>query len=451
MKKRSKWIMLGVVVAAVGILYVYADMQAAIPVETATVSRGRVRAWVEDRAMTTLPFVHKITMPQDGRILPIVLEAGEAVAKGQVVAVMEQSDLNTALAIAEARVAEIESQIAVNQYDQIEKTGMVEAEALIAAMQAVGKSADELIATNEKELQYSMWVVDMEKRLVEQKASSQEKLQRARRDYGQAASELASAQFISKAVWAVNTAVELFPKYIRELLSVRHLKTDVLTHRLDLARGERELAARRLKRAILKSPVDGIVLRRFSKNEEYLPAGTLLLEIGNMDDLEVTADILSQEVVAVRPGNPVEIYGPAIGESPLNGTVARVKPAGFTKVSSLGVDQQRVAVVIKLPEGAQAQLKEQGRALGLAYRVQVRIYTDEKKDVLKVPRTALFRGAQEQWQLFAVRNGRAVIVPVTLGILNDNEAEITSGLKEGETIIKAPPEALKSNDRVTPL
>ncbi len=232
---------------------------------------------------------------------------------------------------------------------------------------------------------------------------------------------------------------------------MKHLETDVLTHRLELARGERELAARRLDRAILKSPVDGIVLQRFSKNEEYLPAGTLLMEIGNLDDLEVTADILSQDVTAVRPGNPVEIYGAAIGEPPLLGAVARIKPAGFTKVSSLGVDQQRVAVVIALPEGVRTQLKERGRILGLAYRVQVRIYTDEKKDVLKVPRTALFRGEQEQWRIFAVRKGKAVSVPVTLGILNDNEAEITSGLNEGETIIAVPSKALKSGDRVQPL
>lgn len=446
MKKRIEWIIVGVVVVAGAILYAYADMQAGTQVKAARVSRGRVRAWVEDRAMTTLPLVYKITMPQAGRILPIVLKEGDAVSKGQVVARMEDTDLKTALAMAQAQVAVIESQIAVNQYHQMEKTGMVESRELIAAMNAVAKAADELIRTNKAAVKYSGWLVDVEKKLVKQNASSQEKLRSAQRDYSQADSAVASARFTSKAMWAITTAVTLLPKYIQERLSMKGLETEVLRHRLDLARGERELAERRLERASLKSPVDGIVLRRYIKNKEYLAAGTLLMEIGNLDDLEVTADILSQDVVAVRPGNPVDIYGPAIGDPCLQGTVSHVKPAGFTKVSSLGVEQQRVAVVISLNKSACQKLKERGRILGLDYRVHVRIYTNERKDVLKVPRTAVFRGAANRWQVFAVRNGKAVSVPVTLGLLNDDEAEIASGLKEGETIIAVPPKALKSGE-----
>lgn len=451
MKKNMKWIIVGIVVVIIGIFYAYADMRSGIPVQTASVKRGDIRAWVEDRAMTTLPLTHKITMPQDGRILPITLEAGSEVSKDQVVARIEESDLKTALAMAEARIAEVESEIAVNQYDQVERTAMVESEQLIAAMVAVGHAADELIQANEVELKYSSWLVDMERKLVEQRASSLEKLRRVERDCSQANSAVASSQFTSKAVWAIATAVGLLPKYIQERLQMKRLQTEVLNRQLDLARGERDLAARRLERAVLKSPIDGRVLRRFIQNEEHLAAGTLLMEIGNLDDMEVTADILSQDVVEVRPGNAVDIYGPAIGQPPIRGTVSRVKPAGFTKVSSLGVEQQRVAVVIAFKEGAREMLKERRRTLGLGYRVSARIYTNEEKDVLKVPRTALLREAGDRWQVFAVRNGKAVSVPVTLGILNDNEAEVKSGVKEGETIIAVPPKALKGGDRVQPL
>ncbi len=100
--------------------------------------------------------------------------------------------------------------------------------------------------------------------------------------------------------------------------------------------------------------------------------------------------------------------------------------------------------------GALKRLEESGRTLGLTYRVRTRIYTDVKKDILKVPRTALFRGAGNQWQVFSVKNGKADLVPVTLGIVNDEESEIKAGLKEGETIIVAPPKALRSGDRVKP-
>jgi HlyD family secretion protein len=450
MKKKIKWIILGVVIAVAVVSYAYTAMQSGIPVQTAMAGKGDICAWVEDRAMTTLPLVYKITMPQDGRIQPIVLEAGHAVSKGQVVAQMDLADLKTALALADTRVAEIEAQIVINTYDKIENTSLVESKQVTAALKAAGKASDELVRTNEAELKYSEWLLDMEKKLVQERASSKEKLRRAQRDYGQADSSVASARFMSKATWAITAAVELLPKYIQERLSLKHLETDVLNHRLAGARAEREMAERRLKRATMQSPVDGIVLRRLVKNEEYLPAGTLLMEIGDTRKLQVTADILSQDVVMVRPGNVVDIYGPSIGDSPIRGTVLNIKPAGFTKVSSLGVDQQRVPVDIAFDKDALESLKQKGRTLGLAYRVRVRIYTEEKKDVLKVSRTALFRGAGDQWQVFTVKSGKAAIMSVTLGIMNDNEAEITGGISKGDAVIVAPPKALRNGDRVKP-
>ena len=400
--------------------------------------------------MTTLPLVHKITMPQDGRILPITLEAGHAVSKGQVVARMDRADFQSTLELSEAEIKEIQAQIEVNAYNKIEDTALVESKKLIAALDATGKASNELVRTNEAELKYADWLVKMEEKLVRQRASSKDKLERARRDYGQAESQLASARFMSRATWAIAAVVDLFPRYVRELLGRKQLEGNVLAQQLAGVRAARELAARRLERATIKSPVDGIILRRLMKNEAYLPAGTLLMEIGVMDDLQVTADILSQDVVSVRPGNPVDIYGPSVGPTPIRGKVERVKPAGFTKVSSLGVDQQRVPVVISFDAESLKKWEEKGRFLGLAYRVRVRIYTEEKADVLKIPRTALFRGGEKAWQVFSIQNGKAVRVPVKPGIINDSEAEVTEGLEAGDPVVVAPPKSLKGGDRVSP-
>ena len=450
MKKSIKWIIPGVVVGVAVVFYAYTAMQSGVSVRTAKVEKGHIRAWVEDRAMTTLPLVHKITMPRDGRILPITLEAGHAVSKGQVVAQMDTADLKTALAMADARIAEIQAQIAINKYNKIENTSLVESKQVIAALEAAGKASNEMVRTNEAELKYSEWILGMEKKLVKEQATSKENVRRAQRDYGQAESAVAFARFMSKATWAFAATAELLPKYIHERLGLKLLETDVLNHQLAGARADREMAARRLERANMASPVDGMVLRRLVKNEAYLRAGTLLMEIGDMTRLEVTANLLSQDVVTVQPGNPVDLYGTAIGVAPIRGAVSRIKPAGFTKVSSLGVDQQRVPVVIAFDKDTREGLKQKGRTIGLAYRVRARIYTEEKKDVLKVPRTALFRGADNQWQVFSVKNGKAALVPVTLGIVNDEEAAITGGLSDGDTIIVAPPKALRNGDRVKP-
>ena len=108
------------------------------------------------------------------------------------------------------------------------------------------------------------------------------------------------------------------------------------------------------------------------------------------------------------------------------------------------------ATLYTFDKGVLEDLKQKGRTLGLAYRVRARIYTEEKKDVLKVPRTALFRGGNNQWQVFSVKKGKAALVPVALGIVNDEEAAITRGLSDGDTIIVAPPKALRNGDRVKP-
>ena len=243
-------------------------------------------------------------MPQDGRILPITIEAGQAVSKGQVLAQMDAADFQSALELAEAEIKEIEAQIAVNAYDKIENTALVESKKLIAALDATGKASNALVRTNEAEQKYARWLVEMEEKLVKQRASSKEKLQRAQRDYGQAESQVASARFMSRATWAIAAVVDLFPRYVQELLGRKHLEGAVLRQRLAGARAARDLATRSLQRATMKSPVDGMVLRRLVKNEAYLAAGTLLLEIGVMGDLAVTADILSQDVVTVRPRQP---------------------------------------------------------------------------------------------------------------------------------------------------
>jgi len=448
MKKRIQWVILIAVVAVGVLLYGYAEMQSGVPVRTVVVNKGNIRAWVEARAMTTLPNIYRITLPQDGRILPIDLDAGHSVSKGQVVAQMDMADFKTALALADATVAEMEARMALNAYTRIEDTALVESKQVIDAMKAAGKAADELVRTNEAELTYSKWLLEMEEKLVKERASSQEKVQRAQRDYGQADSSLASSRFVSKALWAITAAVELLPKYIQERLELKGLEKGVMTQRLAQARAQQDLAARQLKRATIDSPMDGMVLRRMVKDEEYLQAGTLLMEIGDLRELEVTANILSEDVVTVRPGNGVDIYGPSIGDLPIRGTVSRIKPAGFTEVSSLGVDQQRVPVIIAFDPEARKQLEERGRSLGLAYRVRVRIYTHEKSDVLKVPRNALFRGAGDQWGLFTVEAGKAVLTSVRLGIVNDDEAEVAGGLKSGDTVILVPPKALKSGDRI---
>jgi HlyD family secretion protein len=185
------------------------------------------------------------------------------------------------------------------------------------------------------------------------------------------------------------------------------------------------------------SPVSGRVLRIVNESAGVVPSGTPLAEVGDPDRLEVVVDLLSADAVRVKAGQRViiEAWG---GEQPLAGEVRRVEPFGFTKVSALGIEEQRVNVVVDIQDA-----RERWQRLGHGYRVEPRIVLWEATDVLRVPLSALFRQG-DRWAVFVERDGRAELRPVEIGQGNGLEAEVRSGLAAGERVVLHP------GDRISP-
>ena len=214
------------------------------------------------------------------------------------------------------------------------------------------------------------------------------------------------------------------------------------------AEGELQLARARLAapstsgRAVdVIAPIDGTILKRLRESEGVVPVGEPLLEIGEPDRIEIVADLLSTDAVRVSPGAEVliEQWG---GGHTLHGRVRRVEPSGFMKVSALGVEEQRVNVIIDFNDP-----KEVAR-LGDGYRVEVRIVLWKEDNVLKVPVGGLFRQG-EGWAVFVVEEGRVRRQTVQLGQRNENDGQITSGLEAGATVVLHPPDTLTDGARVT--
>lgn len=191
----------------------------------------------------------------------------------------------------------------------------------------------------------------------------------------------------------------------------------------------------------LHSPIDGVVLKRWRESEAVVPAGEPLVDLGDPHALEIVSDLLSVDAVKVRAGQPVliEHWG---GDRPLQGRVRRVEPSGFLKISALGVEEQRVNVVVDFAEPGEAW-----RTLGDGYRVELRIVVSEGTDVLKAPTSSLFR-VGESWAVFVVDGGRAQRRPVEVGRRNGLEAEILKGLAAGESVIVHPADTLQDGGRV---
>ena len=194
----------------------------------------------------------------------------------------------------------------------------------------------------------------------------------------------------------------------------------------------------------VRAPSTGRVLRVFEENSRVVTAGTPLLEIGDPADLEVVVEVLSRDGAAIPPGTKVELeqWG---GGPPLIARVRLVEPAAFTKVSALGVEEQRVNVIADL-----VTPPEQRPGLGDNFRVEARIIVWETDRALKVPAGALFRRG-DQWAAFVLANGRAELRPVKVGRSSGAETQVLEGLKEGELVILYPGSRIHEGQRVKPV
>ena len=268
--------------------------------------------------------------------------------------------------------------------------------------------------------------------------------------------ELEQDRLVFSSMQALEAATFLLPQMTEQFIARKSLSGAVLEKEKAEAVARLRQVEEDQKRGTMTSPIGGVVLDRPVTNERYLPAGQTLMEIGRLQDMEVEVDVLSLDAVNVKVNNRVEIHGPAVGtrldadhqSRPVQGSVKRIFPAGFTKISSLGVEQQRVKIIVDI-DADDLDWLQQERGLGVGYRVRVRIITAEKSEAVVVPRSTLFRDAQGRWQLYAVEAGRAQTRTVQLGMLNDELAEVVDGVRVGDEVILAPESNLSAGQLVS--
>lgn len=191
----------------------------------------------------------------------------------------------------------------------------------------------------------------------------------------------------------------------------------------------------------LRAPINGVVLGVWQESSRVIPGGAEILTLGDKGALECVVDVLSKDAVRIRPGAKayLEQWG---GDLPLVGHVRRIEPGGFTKISALGVEEQRVNVIIELDDPPQ-----QWATLGDNYRVEARIVLWEGEQVLQVPAGALFRHHGE-WAVYRAAGGRAHRVAVKLGHHNGREAEVVEGLRTGDAVVLYPSDRVRDGVRI---
>ncbi len=382
-------------VAAIA-LAIWSFLPAASSVETATVSRGRFVATVDEDGKTKIRERYTISAPLSGRLTRIPLKAGDAVSADDVVAT-----------------------IAPAPAPLLDPRSRSEAEERLGTLEAAVERAK---AGNERaQAQFDQAKNDLERvrTLVSTGASTAQALERAELAMRIADRELSAAQFQSHAAeHELNQARALLARYQNNPASGAETWT-------------------------VTAPVAGTVLRVLQESEAVVQSGAPLLEIGDTRDLEVVVDVLSTDAVEIRPGADVVIdhWG---GTGTLAGRVRRVDPSAFTKVSTLGVEEQRVNVRIDLTSPV-----EQWAGLGDGYQVDARIVVFSQDSAIIVPTGALFRRG-DTWHAFVVKEGRAEDRTLELIRRAGRLTAVAAGLAEGEQVIVYPGDRVSSGIRVTP-
>ncbi|SNY91556.1 HlyD family secretion protein [Cohaesibacter sp. ES.047] len=278
-------------------------------------------------------------------------------------------------------------------------------------------------------------------------------LNKAIGDLDYARSEWKRTEALSEQGTASTATLELKRKSVRSASAMKdNAEAAIAVREAELANARARLisfdgsdlaSAKFEEKAIpLRAPTTGRILRILQQSETTLPAGSKIMEIGNIDnDLEVEVDLLSSDAVQISPGDRVliEQWG---GSDQLEGKVERIDPWGYEKYSSLGVEEQRVNAIIQFT-GSEASRSK----LGHGYRVEVKIIIWQQNDILLIPSNALFRDGQD-WAVFKVVDGRAEKTNVTVGKDNGLKAQILDGLNEGDQIILYPSSGITSGIRV---
>ena len=384
--KRLLWGLAALVVVGAG---VYAWMPRPLKVETGEVFRGKLTVTVDEDGKTRLENTYVVSAPLRGVMSRIDLESGDEIESGDLI----------------TRVEPPESPL-------LDPRARQTAEARVETARAAVRQAESRIDVAKSALERAKTELQRAKNLFDEGVGTRQTLEQARFDVESREAELASAQFAERVA--------------RHELQAARAALEQIESRDEGEAGER---------LSVKAPVSGTVLEVLRESSGPVEAGAPLVEIGRLDSLEIVVDVLTSDAVKIEPNDRVTIerWG---GDEDLEGHVRRIEPEAFTKISSLGVEEQRTNVVIDIDSP-----REKWRQLGDGFRIEARIVTWEAEEILQVDASALFRSG-DGWAVFRAVNGTARLTPVDVGRRTETHAQILDGLEHGQRVILYPNDAI---------
>jgi len=396
--KTTRKLILWAAVAGLLALLAWGFMPRPVGVDVRLVARGPLSVTVVEEGRTRVIDRYVVSAPIAGYARRVELDVGDSIERGQPLVHLDPMRSGT-----------------------LDPRSQAEARAAVAAAQAALSAATESVEAARAEAELARSEYERVRRVADQGLISQGELDAARARWRSTQARERSAEF----------------------------NVEVARGELEAARAALEFSAAVPDGAgnhvsvTVNSPVDGRVLKLIHESEGAVVQGQPLLELGDPRALEVEVELLSADAVKVREGTGVRLlrWG---GDHALEGVVRRVEPSGFTKISALGVEEQRVLVICDIGSDY-----EQWRALGDGYRVEAEFVLWESSESLQVPASALFREGRG-WAAFAVVDGRAKVTPIQTGARSGLAVEVTGGLQEGDQVIIYPSDQVRDGVRVSP-
>jgi len=390
-----RWIIVIIITVGVISAIVYGFMPKPVSVDLVKVSRGPLKVTVEEEGRTRVKDRFVVSAPVAGFMRRIQFDVGDRVQKGQSLVELEPLKSNL-----------------------LDPRSHAAAQAAVSSAEASLKVEEERAKAAAADADYARKNLERIKKLHEGGYVAKDALEQAETGAKRAGANLLSTEAAVK---------------------VARFELDRVHTALRHSAAENTRIQGKI--VTIQSPVNGSVLKIYRESEGVVQSGEPVIDIGDPERLEVKVEVLSADAVKIKPGTSVlfERWG---GNSTLSGRVRVVEPAGFTKISSLGVEEQRVLVIVDLTSSDRSE-----KSLGDGYRLEASFIIWEGKDILQVPASALFRN-QEGWAIFVVKNNRALKRKVRVGQRTGLVAEVLSGLTEGEEVISHPDNSIEDRTRV---
>ncbi|MEK7434094.1 MAG: efflux RND transporter periplasmic adaptor subunit [Cyanobacteriota bacterium] len=438
MNKKS--LLIGVSVVVIGLGFYFNSKNAGVTLETIKVSRSNISNYISEDAKTILEREYLIYTPVDGIVIPNEFKEGDFIKKGQIIAKFDNYNRFEKLNSLKSKKIELNAMIegvdSVKTKKEDIDTARIRIKQANLNIQEY-KKQKKLIELDFKQIEAEYL---RNKKLLEQQAINRNEFEKIEKSYKSLQINLQNLKNQELIELDNLKITELSLSRLQKGLNDNEFQRKIYNEQISQINNEINIIDQDINKTSIRSQFSGPVLEVYIKDKVSLFSGSKILKIGDLNTISIQSDILSEEIPQIKIGMPVEISGKAINNNKIMGKVSRIYPMGFTKISALGVEQQRIKVIIHF-DNKKWNLRPETN-------LDIKVITEEHKNVLTLPERAIFKD-KEKWSVFLVNSeNKLELKEVKLGLKNEENAEIIKGLSINQIIVLDPDNKLKEGIKV---